>query len=71
MMSLEVFVVSIGRAIRSVIGWVSTIMGREGTTRTGYSIASRSSPPFGTIAILKGNLASCQVPFFRNNGPSG
>jgi hypothetical protein len=30
-----------------------------------------SNPAFGTIAILKGNLASRQVPFFRENGPSG
>ena len=25
----------------------------------------------GTIAILKGNLAPRQVPFYRKNGPSG
>ena len=31
----------------------------------------RANPAFGTIAILKGNLASGQVPFFRENGPSG
>ena len=30
-----------------------------------------SSPPFGTIWIIKGNLASRQVPFFRFFGPSG
>src|SRR4030066_296116 len=29
----------------------------------------RSSPPFGTIAITKGNLVSRQVPFFRILGP--
>jgi hypothetical protein len=27
--------------------------------------------PFGTIAILKGNLAPRQIPFFVKNGPTG
>ena len=31
----------------------------------------RANPAFGTIAILKGNLASRQVPFFREIAPSG
>jgi hypothetical protein len=30
-----------------------------------------SSPPFGTIAITKGNSDRRRVPFFRENGPSG
>jgi len=31
----------------------------------------RANPAFGTIVILKGNLASRQVPFFHEKGPGG
>jgi hypothetical protein len=34
-------------------------------------IRGRSSPPFGNIAIFKGNLARRQVPFFCFFGPGG
>jgi len=45
--------------------WLPYRRGGGGETRGG------SSPPFGTISILKGNLASRQVPFFRKIGATG
>ena len=53
-----------------------TLGGRQAGEPAGRAKANppdphRPSPPFGTIAILKGNLASRQVPFFRFYGLSG
>jgi len=53
-----------------------TLGGRQAGEQAGRAEARtpephRSSPPFGTIAILKGNLASRQVPFFRILDPCG
>src|SRR4030067_494795 len=67
----------------SAAGWISRahkggaaanpLVGGEtrGGSSAGPPEPHRSSPPFGTIAITKGNLASRQVPFFRILGPSG
>ena len=59
--------------------------GVVGATRAGSNLAIGTPLPYemrslgyptknslrGTIAILKGNMASRQIPFFRDNGPSG
>jgi len=37
----------------------------------GGETRAASNPAFGTNPILKGNLASRQVPFFREISPSG
>jgi len=39
--------------------------------RGGGETRGGSSPPFGTIAKPKGNLAYRQVPFFCKNSPTG
>src|SRR4030066_221770 len=57
----------------SAAGWISRAHkgGAAANPLVGGETRGGSSPPFGTIAITKGNLASRQVPFFRILGPSG
>src|SRR5665811_2362726 len=57
---------------RSSTGYLRIQRGNgRSTSMPGGETRGGSNPPFGTIAILKGNLAFRRSPFFRENGPSG